>query len=108
MLPMSNASAQMREIVEMNQQAQRLWMAGRNAEAIALAEKSIEKSKATLGANDKNTGILESQLGNFYREVGRYADAERMLRTAIPVLSEPARIRISTWRRRSTISAAST
>ena len=58
MLPMSNASAQMREIVEMNQQAQRLWGAGRNADAIALAEKSVEKSRTTLGADDKTTGIM--------------------------------------------------
>src|ERR1043166_4917957 len=86
MLPMSNASAQMREIVEMDEQAQRPCAAGRKAGAIALAERSVEKSRTTLGAYDKTTGILTSQLGFFYREVGRYADAEKALKTAIPIL----------------------
>ena len=72
MLPMSNAAAQQREIVEMNNQVIRLYQSGQKTEAISLAEKSVDKSKATLGADNRVTGILLSQLGNFYREVGRY------------------------------------
>ena len=86
MFPMSNAAAQQREIVEMNNQVIRLYQSGQKTEAISLAEKSVDKSKATLGADNRVTGILLSQLGNFYREVGRYADAEKTLKTAVAVL----------------------
>ena len=85
LLPMSNAFAQ-REIVEMNNQVIRLYNSGQKTEAIALAEKSVEKSRATLGADNKITATLMSQLGNFYREVGRFADAERMLKGAVATL----------------------
>jgi tetratricopeptide (TPR) repeat protein len=86
MFPMSNASAQQREIVEMNNQVIRLYQSGQKTEAISLAEKTVDKSRATLGADNRVTGILLSQLGNFYREVGRYADAEKTLKTAVAVL----------------------
>ena len=85
LLPMSNAFAQ-REIVEMNNQVIRLYQSGQKTEAIALAEKSVEKSRATLGADNKITATLTSQLGNFYREVGRFADAEKTLKTAVAIL----------------------
>ncbi|HEY2246776.1 MAG TPA: CHAT domain-containing tetratricopeptide repeat protein [Bradyrhizobium sp.] len=85
LLPMSNAFAQ-REIVEMNNEVIRLYQSGQKTEAIALAEKSVEKSKATLGADNKITATLTSQLGNFYREVGRFADAEKTLKTAVAIL----------------------
>jgi CHAT domain-containing protein len=83
--PMSSVFAQ-REIVEMNNEVIRLYQSGRKTEAIALAEKSVEKSRATLGADNKITATLLSQLGNFYREVGRYADAEKTLKTAVAIL----------------------
>src|ERR1700742_182322 len=86
MLPMSNASAQQREIVEMNSQVIRLYQSGQKTEAIALAEKSVDKARSTLGADNRITGILLSQLGNFYREVGRYADAEKALKSAVAIL----------------------
>src|ERR1700760_4793875 len=85
LVPMSNAFAQ-REIVEMNNEVIRLYQSGQKTEAIALAEKSVEKSKATLGADNKITGTLTSQLGNFYREVGRFADAEKTLKNAVATL----------------------
>ncbi len=84
-LPMSNASAQS-EIVDMNNQVIRLYQSGQKTEAIALAEKSVEKSRASLGADNKITVTLMSQLGNFYREVGRFADAEKILKTAVATL----------------------
>jgi CHAT domain-containing protein len=86
MFPMSNASAQMREIVDMNNQVIRLYQSGQKLDAIALAEKSVDKSRASLGADNKITATLMSQLGNFYREVGRYADAEKILKTAVASL----------------------
>jgi CHAT domain-containing protein len=86
MFPMSNATAQQREIVEMNNQVIRLYQSGQKTEAISLAEKTVDKSRASLGADNRVTGILLSQLGNFYREVGRYADAEKTLKTAVAIL----------------------
>src|ERR1700744_5983203 len=86
MFPMSNASAQQREIVEMNNQVIRLYQSGQKTEAIALAQKTVDKSRTTLGSDNRVTGILLSQIGNFYREVGRYADAEKTLKTAVAVL----------------------
>ena len=90
LLPMNDASAQQvqRELVALNNRVKQLWLGGQKNEAIALAEKSVELSKSGLGADNKVTGILESQLGNFYRDVGRFADAERMLKAAIPPLEK--------------------
>jgi tetratricopeptide (TPR) repeat protein len=81
-----SASAHQTDIAALNQQAIRLFQAGRKTEAIGLAEKSVEMARASLGADNKTTAILLSQLGNFYRDAGRFADAERALKTAIPVL----------------------
>jgi len=90
LLPMNDASAQQvqRELVALNNRVKQLWLGGQKNEAIALAEKTVELSKSELGADNKVTGILESQLGNFYRDVGRFADAERMLKAAIPSLEK--------------------
>ena len=90
LLPMNDASAQQvqRELVALNNRVKQLWLGGQKNEAIGLAEKSVELSKSGLGADNKVTGILESQLGNFYRDVGRFADAERMLKAAIPPLEK--------------------
>src|SRR3954471_15504558 len=85
LLPMNDASAQQvqRELVALNNRVKQLWLGGQKNEAIALAEKSVELSKSGLGADNKVTGTLESQLGNFYRDVGRFADAERILKASI-------------------------
>src|SRR5215475_12680349 len=90
LLPMNDASAQQvqRELVALNNRAKQLWLGGQKNEAIALAEKSVELSKSGLGADNKVTGILQSQLGNFYRDVGRFADAERILKASIPSLEK--------------------
>src|ERR1700749_4777758 len=88
LLPMPNASAQQAELVALNNRVKQLWVAGDKQAAIGLAEKSVELSKSSLGADNKVTGILESQLGNFYRDVGRFADAERVLKAAIPPLEK--------------------
>jgi CHAT domain-containing protein len=87
LLPMPNASAQA-ELAAMNNRVKQLWLAGNKQAAIGLAEKSVELSKSSLDTDNKVTGILESQLGNFYRDVGRFADAERILKAAIPALEK--------------------
>src|ERR1700744_314923 len=66
---MPNASAQQREIVALNDRAKQLWIGGQKAEAITVAEKSVEVARSSLGADNRVTAILESQLGNFYRDV---------------------------------------
>jgi CHAT domain-containing protein/tetratricopeptide (TPR) repeat protein len=83
---MQNASAQQNEIAALNQRAIQLFQSGRKSEAIALAEKSVEMARTSLGADSKITAVLLSQLGNFYRDAGRFADAEKVLKTAIPPL----------------------
>ena len=86
-LPITDASAQQatRELVALVNRSKQLWFAGQRNEAIALAEKSVELSKSSLGADNKITGVVETLLGNFYRDTGRFADAERMLKTAIAI-----------------------
>ena len=37
-------------------------------------------------ADNKVTGILLSQLGNLYRDIGRFADAEKALKSAVAIL----------------------
>lgn len=86
-MPYASAQQQ-RDIDALNNQAKQLFLGGRKAEAIAVAEKSVELSKAGSGSDSHETAILESQLGNFYRDVGRFADAERVLKAAIPVLEK--------------------
>src|SRR5690349_14991487 len=90
LLPTNEACAQQvqRELAALNNRVKQLWLGGQKNEAIALAEKSVELSKSGLGPDNKVTGILQSQLGNFYRDVGRFADAERMLKAAIPPLDK--------------------
>jgi hypothetical protein len=46
--------------------------------------KTVAIAKQRLGADNKVTGILLSQLGNLYRDTGRFADAENVLKTAAP------------------------
>jgi len=90
LLPTGDASAQqaIRELVALNNRVKQLWVSGQKNEAIGLAEKSVEVAKSSVGANSRETAALESQLGNFYREVGRFADAERVLKDAIPILEK--------------------
>lgn len=86
-LPMDDASAQVpRELGALVNRSKQLWLGGQKNEAIAMAEKSVQLSKSTLGADNMITGAVESLLGNFYRDVGRFADAERVLKVAIPAL----------------------
>lgn len=81
-----NPSEAQESIVALNQRSQQLDQAGRKAEAISVAEQAVTLSRQQLGAEHKTTGILLSQLGYFYRDAGRYADAESVLKAAIAVL----------------------
>jgi hypothetical protein len=67
-LPINDASAQQatRELVGLVNRSKQLWFAGQRNEAIALAEKSVELSKSSLGADNKITGVVETLLGNYY------------------------------------------
>jgi CHAT domain-containing protein/Tfp pilus assembly protein PilF len=83
MVPMQDAYAQ-RDIAEKNQQVIQLYQAGQKTEAIALAEQTVAIAKSR--GDDKVTAILMSQLGNFYRDVGRFGDAENTLKTVVAML----------------------
>src|ERR1700726_5349668 len=82
---MQDATAQS-DLAAMNQQVIRLYQSGQKTEAIALAEKTVAIARQRLGADNKVTGILLSQLGNLYRDTGRFADAENALKTAVAIL----------------------
>lgn len=83
MVPMQDAYAQ-RELAEKNQQVIRLYQSGQKNEAIALAEQTVAIAKSR--GDDRVTAILMSQLANFYRDVGRFADAENMLKNVVVIL----------------------
>jgi len=85
LITMQDASAQ-NDLAVMNQQVIRLYQSGQKTEAIALAEKTVAMARQRLGADNKVTGILLSQLGNLYRDTGRFADAENALKTAVTIL----------------------
>lgn len=85
-LSIQNAHADQREIAALNQKVIQLYQSEQRAEAISLAEKTVSMSRAQLGANDRVTGILLSQLGQLYQDTGRFADAENALKTAIEIL----------------------
>jgi hypothetical protein len=80
---MHNASAQQSEITALNQQAIRLFQAGRKTEAIGLAEKTVEMARASLGPDNKVSAILLSQLGNFYGDVGELNASDRRGQTGV-------------------------
>jgi CHAT domain-containing protein len=82
-VPMQDAHAQ-RDLAEKNQQVIRLYQSGQKTEAIALAEQTVAIARSR--SDDKVTAILMSQLGNFYRDVGRFADAENTLKTVVAML----------------------
>src|SRR5580700_772239 len=82
-VPMQDAHAQ-RDLAEKNQQVIRLYQSGQKTEAIALAEQTVAIARSR--GDDKVTAILMSQLGNFYRDVGRFADAENTLKTVVAML----------------------
>lgn len=82
-VPMQDAYAQ-RDLAEKNQQVIRLYQSGQKTEAIALAEQTVAIARSR--GDDKVTAILMSQLGNFYRDVGRFADAENTLKTVVAML----------------------
>ena len=82
-IPMQDAYAQ-RDLAEKNQQVIRLYQSGQKTEAIALAEQTVAIARSR--GDDRVTAILMSQLGNFYRDVGRFADAENTLKTVVAML----------------------
>ena len=81
-----NSSEAQQDLGALNQQVMQLENAGRKAEAIALAEKTVNLSRTQLGADHKTTGILLSQLGYLYRESYRFADAENALKASVTIL----------------------
>src|SRR5450432_2732449 len=83
-LSMQDAHAQ-QDLQAFNQRVIQLYQAGNKSEAISLAEKTVEMARSKLGPEHKTTGILLSQLGNLYRDAGRFAEAETALKQVIPI-----------------------
>src|SRR5664279_4223552 len=81
---MQDAHAQ-QDLQALNQRVIQLYQAGQKDEAISLAEKTVEMARSKLGPEHKTTGILLSQLGNLYRDTGRFAEAETALKQVIPI-----------------------
>jgi len=82
---MQDARAQ-QDLQALNQKVIQLYQAGNKSEAISLAEQTVEMARSKLGAEHKTTGILLSQLGNLYRDTGRFAEAENALKKAVAIL----------------------
>jgi tetratricopeptide (TPR) repeat protein len=76
---MEDARAQ-QDLQALNQRVIQLYQAGQKDEAISLAEKTVEMARSKFGPEHKTTGILLSQLGNLYRDAGRFAEAETALK----------------------------
>ena len=86
MAPVQNASSQQDDLQALNQRVIQLYQSGQKTEAITLAEKTVNLARGKLGADNRTTEILLSQLGNLYRDVGRFADAENALKAAVLIL----------------------
>ena len=80
----STLFAQSDELHTLNHQVKQLYEAGKYSEAIPLAEKSLELTRAQEGEGSAQTAVRTSWLATLYQGQGRYADAE-------PLLSAPSR-----------------
>jgi CHAT domain-containing protein/tetratricopeptide (TPR) repeat protein len=58
---------------------------GRPKKPLLSPEKNVSLARTRLGPEHKDTGNLLSQLGNLYREDGRFAEAETALKQAVAI-----------------------
>lgn len=88
----------------LNQQVQVLYQAGKYAEAIPLAERYAERTKARYGASAAQYATAISNLAQLLQTTNRLTEAERLFRSAI-VIDEKAlgsnhptlAVRLTTW-----------
>ena len=81
----STLFAQSDELHTLNHQVKQLYEAGKYSEAIPLAEKSLELTRAQEGEDSPQTAVRTSWLATLYQEQGRYADAEPLFKRALAI-----------------------
>ena len=77
--------AQTNEVAALNTKVDELYRAGKYAEALPFAQRSLEIAEKTFGRNDAAVTIPLVNLGTLYRQQGRYADAEPLLKRALTI-----------------------
>jgi CHAT domain-containing protein/Tfp pilus assembly protein PilF len=83
---MPPAQSQQDEWPALMQKVLALNQSGQKKEAIALAEQAVSLARTRLGLENRTTAIFLSQLGNLYRDDGRFAEAETTLKSAVAIL----------------------
>ena len=76
------AFADPNEIAELSWQAQQLIDAGKTTEAIPIAERAAQLTKTEFGDNSATYATSINRLGEMYRMVGRWSDAEPLYKRA--------------------------
>ena len=84
-----NSWAQSDDLARLNSRVGELYRAGKYGEAIPLAERSLELTRAHKGEDHLDTATRMGWLALLYWNQGRYADAEPLYKRAL-ALSEKA------------------
>src|SRR5215468_8115352 len=73
------------ELAAINERFKELRLAGKYAEAIPLAMRALELTRARRGENHADTATSMVWLAQLYRDQGRYADAEPLYRRSLTI-----------------------
>jgi CHAT domain-containing protein len=84
------ASAQEARWTQMSQQVEQLRHQGRIAQAIPLAQQTVQVAAATFGPQDRRVGLSLDALGVLFTNQDDFADAETSLRRALDILQKSA------------------
>jgi tetratricopeptide (TPR) repeat protein len=83
-----SASAQEARWVQMSEQVQQLRKEGRIAQAIPLAQQTVQVAQATFGPNDRHVGLSLDELGVLLSDQDDFAGAESSLRRALVIFQK--------------------
>jgi CHAT domain-containing protein len=83
-----SASAQEARWVQMSEQVQQLRKEGRIAQAIPLAQQTVQVAQATFGPNDRHVGLSLDELGVLLSDQDDFAGAEAALRRALAIFQK--------------------
>ena len=81
------APAQDARWYQLSEQVVQLQEKGKSAEAIPPAQEAVRVAEATYGPQDRRLGLSLNVLGILFEEVEKFADADRMLRRALVVMT---------------------
>jgi CHAT domain-containing protein/tetratricopeptide (TPR) repeat protein len=76
---------QVDDLVALNQQAVKLFQAGKYAEATELAKRVLVEAEKRLGPEHPNVGIAANNLADFLRAQGRTSEAEPFYKRALAI-----------------------